>query len=276
MARLASQDESDSEPLSNPKRGCGHLQPGKTYLVGGGFSELGVLPSWVELDPHLPYREVGTEGQFTRGFQKIEGLTMQLALEEITEFVPHYPGNSEHETAIENHVIAGLYDDPDDVPEKEADRHIGRVRERGVEGGEHWGEIPTTEQTDLLMRAGTSYYPEPEDYAQETIKFGLSKAIPVTPTRDPPAVVAGLTRCWIMHPEACEGHGGGIIGFAYLSEVAFTEPEEGDLPSYIEEAEEAGKLTVREMEEPWDPDPDEEEESPDAALGDFDGDEGGE
>lgn len=286
LRSMALKQDAESEKLSNPSRGCGHLKPGKAYIIGGGFSEGGVLPSWVALDPPLPFREIGTEGQFTRGFQKIDGLTMQLALEETTEFIPHYPGDTlgkwesiedliehsvRHDTAVENHVKADVYTDTGDVPEKEADRHIDRIRLRGVEGGEHWGNIPITEQTDLLMRCGESYYPEPADYAQETINHGLSKAIPVTPTRDPPDVVPGITRCWIMHPAASEGFGGGIIGFAYLSEVAFTEPEEGGLPDYIDSLEQDGQLTVRGIEEPEPPEDVEKKGA--TALDDFDGDE---
>lgn len=282
----------EQDPLPNPTRGCGHLKPSKAYIVGGGFSPGGVLPSWVELDPYLPYREIGTEGEFTRGYQYIDGLTLQLALEGRgrpgqTRFVPHYPDElhpdhlaehdddpeaareAAHERAIKNHADAGVYANVDEIPRAESERHIDRIRHRGVEGGSHWGNIPAAEQTDLLMRAGESYYPEPDDYATEAIEHGLSKAISVTPTRDPPAIVPGITRCWILHPAACSGHGGGIIGFAYLSEVAFTTPEDGELPAYIEEAADAGKLAVRDIE----PAEGGNEEG-DAALGDFDGGEG--
>lgn len=280
----------EQDPLPNPQRGCGTLKPGKAYVIGAGFSPDGVLPSWVECRPHVPFREIGTEGEFTRSFRKIDGLTMQLALEEIAEFVPHYPdelvdGREEaHLDALENHFVPGdVYDMRETVtgangewadlspsqkediidalvPDAEVDRHMDRVRFRGVEGGRHYGEIPACGQTDLLMRAGASYYPDPEDYVSEAIRHGVSKAIPVSPNRDPPQVVPGVTRCWIMHPKACEGFGGGIIGYAYLSEVAFTEPEDGEVPDYIREAETAGKLSVRDFEAP--PEPEEDERHP--------------
>lgn len=273
MAEAELVDRRDSgDPLPNPVRGCGTLKPGKAYLVGGGFSPLGVLPTWVACDPPVPFREIGTEGEFTRSYRKIDGLTLQLALEELTEFVPHYPDEVRkgkaredlHESAAKNHVVAGVYDDIEGVPEAEVDRHIGRIRARGTEGGTHWGDIPVAESTDLLQRCGVSYYPEPEDYTEEAIRHGLSKAIPVS-KGNVPAVVGGITRCWIMHPAACAGYGGGIIGYAYLSEVAFTRPEEGEVPAYVEEAAEAGQLAVRDIEPPEEP----EEASPDATIGDF-------
>lgn len=273
---MAEAVEKDAEPLSNPARGCGHLKRGKAYLVGGGFAEDGVLPSWVECKPHVPFREIGTEGEFTRSYKKIDGLTLQLALEEITEFVAHYPNEylepvSEREElerdARENHVAKGVYKTLSAVPKTQGDRHIDRVRHRGTEDGAHWGDIPVADATDLLMRCGVSYYPEPDDYATEAIKYGLSKAIPIY-QGSVPAVVNGVTRCWIMHPAACEGYGGGIIGFAYLSEVAFTRPEEGEVPSYVEEAEAAGSLVVRDIEPPEEPE-EPAEASPDATIGDF-------
>lgn len=257
MSPELSDRRDDTEPLPNPARGCGHLERGKAYLVGAGFSEDGVLPAWVELDPPLPFREIGTEGEFTRGFQRIDGLTAQLALEETGDFVEHYPDelfDADREDLVrearENHVEAGVYNSIRRVPKTQSQRHIDRIRHRGVELAQHWGEFQHGEQTDLLMRAGESYYSTPAEYAHETTRHGLSKAISITPNRDAPTVVPGVTRCWIMHPAACEGFGGGIIGFAYLSEVAFTEPEDGEVPAYVEES---SRVTVRDIEAPAEP-----------------------
>lgn len=275
MSIQTSRDD-QTEPLPNPIRGCGTLKRGKAYFVGAGFAEGGVLPSWVEIDPHLPFREIGTEGEFTRSYQHIDGLTLQLALEEAHDFIEHYPGEERMEEdealsgAMQNHVEAGVYDEFEAVPTNQADRHIDRVRARGLEGGSHWGNIPVADQTDFLMRCGASYYPSPADYVDEAIEHGLSKAIPVS-KGNIPTVASGVTRCWVMHPKACEGYGGGIIGFAYLSEVAFTEPEDGELPDYIEQADEVGELTVRDIEDPPEEPEEEEEESPDATIGDFNG-----
>lgn len=271
-------------PLSNPARGCGHLKRGKSYIVGAGFSEEGVLPSWVELDPHLPFREIGTEGQFTRSFKRIDGLTLQLALEggddewPGVKFVEHYPNEyiapveSREQLlrdARENHVKKDVYGDLNQVPLGQTERHIDRISQQGTMGGRHWGNIPHAEQTDLLMRAGESYYPEPADFAVEATKYGLSKAIPVTPTRDPPTIAPGITRCWIMHPAACEGFGGGIIGFAYLRTVVFTEPEDGSLPDYIEDYEETGQLEVRDIEPPQEPEEEPDEDEDQTGVEDF-------
>lgn len=267
--------ESGHEPMDNPERGCGHLQHGKAYFTGGGFSEGGVLPSWVEIDPHLPFREVGTQGEFTRGFVKFDSLTLQLALHREYDFIPHYPNEDDLEDgeaeskAMRNHVDAGVYDSFDEVPTDQVQRHIDRVGHRGTEGGKHWGDIPVAGTTDYLMRAGKTYYPTPESYIGETIEHGLSKAISIR-KNNIPQVVPGITRCWVMHPKACEGYGGGIIGFAYLNEITFTLPEEGELPTYVREGHENGHLTVRDIKEPQEPNEEEaEEDTPDASISDF-------
>lgn len=241
--------------LANPKRGCGHLKRGKAYIRGAGFSPDGVLPAFVACEPAIPFKEIGTDGSFTRGFERIDGLSLQLATnDELCQYIPlTNAGRYEESDALSNMVGMGLYDDKDAIPEHEVHRHIDRVEARGPEGY-HWGDIPTASQTDLLMRAGESYYPDPEDFITECVEHGLSKAIPVTPNRKPPTIVSGITRCWVMHPNALDDgeFGGGIIGYAYLREVVFTEPEAGDLPQYIDEFTDQDLLAVRDVEAPQD------------------------
>jgi hypothetical protein len=260
---------SENDEVSNPKRGCGYLKKGKAYLRGLAGTGRGVLPSFVRCDPPIPFREVGTNGDFTRSYKEIDGLTLQLQTSgHVTEYTPVAPGGEEaYESAYPQMVEAGMYESEMAIPEAEVDRHIDRVKVHGQVSGAHWGEIDTAHQTDLLMRAGESYYPEPEDFIEEVTELGVSKAIPVSSRSGPPEVVRGVTRLWIMHPNAGgEDFGGGIIGYCYLDTPMFTEPEDESVPSYIEEMEQTGDIEVRKV-GPEDPDAgvlgSDEEEEPD-------------
>lgn len=275
--------------VSNPERGCGHLKRGKAYIRGMQTGEDGILPTFVRAVPPIPFREMGTNGEFTRGYKEFDGLTAQLALERngmpeaddlsttvgmaaatgetdgLAEFVPMYGGIGTHKMAIENMVKHGFYRDASEVPELESQRHIERIRMRGAEGEIHWGSVPSTRQADLLMRAGKSHYPEPEDFIEEAAELGISKAVPLSQNRDPPEVVSGVTRTWIVHPDTEDGWA--IIGYAYLNEIIFTEPADGKVPEYVKNLEESGKLEVVDIEDPEPDDPDlddyEEEEEDD-------------
>lgn len=247
------------ETIANPQRGCGTIERGKAYLRGLSGEGRGVLPSWVQIDPPIPFREIGTEGQFTRSFKKIDGLTLQLATSGNHHYQPTCATGSYEEHAFERMVENGLYDTRMEIPKEEVHRHIDRIEERGqmdyespaAIGDAHWGAMPVASQTDLLMRAGESYYPEPEDYAEECRKHGLSKAIPVSANREPPTVVEGITRCWVLHPAAGdEVFGGAVIGYSYLGSPVFTEPEDGSVPNYIEGYEQNGDLDVVDVAEP--------------------------
>lgn len=245
-----------ADKLSNPERGCGHLERGKAYVRGIPGSANGCLPSWVEIRPPIPYKEVGTEGSMTRGYIEWDGLTFQLTVEGVPgdddryEFIPHAAGMAYEPEAFENMVNAGLYDSVADVPRLEVNRHIDRVKARGL-SGQHFGAIDVAGQTDLLMRAGKKHYPNPVDFAEEAKEMGISKAIPVSQGREPPVCVRGITRLWIVHPEACEEEPGyGIIGYGYVDEVVYTEPADGEVPGYIDDYESAGKLRTVDIEDP--------------------------
>lgn len=264
-----------TDKLPNPQRGCGTLKRGKVYLRGLRGEGRGVLPSWVRIDPPIPFKEIGTEGSFTRSYKKIDGLSLQLATTATHDYIPKSPGGEYPDKAFDMMVEHGVYETKMEIPEREVDRHIDRIKFRSLLpgddpqsiGGHDWGRMPVAEQTDLLMRAGESYYPEPDDFAEEARDHGLSKAIPVSPTRDPPTVVAGLTRCWVMHPAAGDDDfGGAVIGYAYLGDPVFTEPEDGDVPQYVEEHEQNGRLRVMDIEEP--PEDDDEEDQQNMTLDD--------
>lgn len=242
--------------LSNPKRGCGHLKRGKAYIRGTIGSPDGVLPSFVKCDPPIPYREMGTEGGITRGYIEFDGLTSQIALESITDFVRLYPGDADDEQAVRNMIDRGLYPEPSThsvtgdghVPEREADRHVDRIRAAGTRGETHFGAVDAVRQSDVMMRAGKTHYPEPEDFIQEAVEMGISKAIPVSKRQEPPVIDPGTTRCWIIHPDTSDGWA--VIGYAYLQEVVYTEPEDGNVPEYVQEYHDAGRLDVVDIDPP--------------------------
>lgn len=252
-------EQDGDRTLPNPERGCGHLKRGKAYIRGLTFSPFGILPPWVSCDPAIPFQSIGTDGSFTRGYRRMDGLTLQLdTTGRVCDYVPQTVGGEDdyYEVAVTNMIEQGLYEMVEDVPDTEVERHIDRVMARGGPSTDDleavpWEAIDTAAQTDLLMRAGESYYPEPEDFITECQRHGLSKAIPVSPNKEPPKVVPGVTRCWIMHPNAGQmDYGGGIIGYAYIGEVAFTQPEDGEVPGYVEEYEEQGQLNVVDIEDP--------------------------
>jgi hypothetical protein len=241
--------------IANPERGCGHLKHGKAYVRGVVGSPDGVLPSFVETRPHVPYKEIGTDGEFTRGFLRFDGLQSQIAAEgKLYDLKPLYPAKATDESAKENHVKAGVYDAADKVPDLQWRRHVDRVGHRAAVFADHWGEAPSTGTSqdvhaDLLMRVGQTHYDTPHDFISEAVRLGISKAIPLSQRQQAPNVVPGQTRMWLVHPDACED-GWGVIGHAYLQEVIYTEPVDGNVPQWVQDIEAKGDLDVVELEEP--------------------------
>jgi len=70
---------------------------------------------------------------------------------------------------------------------------------------------------------------------------------------------------FLNHPETDQGWA--VIGYAYLQEIVFTEPEDGHVPQYVQEFADAGRLDVVDIE----PAPDE-DDGPNVGLDDFAGD----
>jgi hypothetical protein len=241
--------------IANPERGCGHLKHGKAYVRGVVGSPDGVLPSFVESRPYVPYKEIGTDGEFTRGFLRFDGLQTQIAAEgDLFDLKPLYPNRSTDEQAKENHVKAGVYDMADSVPDLQWRRHVDRVGHRGADGADHWGEAPSTGTSqdvhaDLLMRVGQTHYETPHDFISEAVRLGISKAIPLSQRQQAPNIVPGQTRMWLVHPDACED-GWGVIGYAYLQEVVYTEPVDGNVPQWVQDMQKRGDLDVVEIEDP--------------------------
>ena len=241
-------EEEGDDPLPNPERGCGHLKPGKAYLRGIAGTGEGTLPPFVRCDPFVPYRELPTDESFTRGYLTFDGVTTQLAIEDqLTHFTREYHGDDRDEEAVENLVKAGVYENPDDAPDLESQRHIDRIRHRNFESPDHWGEVEVATQTDLMMRVGKTHYPDPEKFIEEAVKHGVSKAVSISPNSCP-QVVTGVTRLWLVHPDTDRGWA--VIGYSYLSEIVYTKPEDDLVPDYIQEYEETGDVSVREISEP--------------------------
>lgn len=261
--------------LPNPKRGCGTLKRGTAYIRGTVGSPDGILPSFVELDPYVPYREMGTDGGFTRGFLKFDGVTAQFAFDDITDFVRRYPGDANDLGAVQNMVDAGLYDatpptgrgptDIEGIPNFEGQRHVDRIRSRGTGDEDHFGAIDVANQSDLLMRAGKTHYPDPDDFIDEAVEMGISKAIPMSQNQAPPVIESGITRCWILHPDTDQGWA--VIGYAYLQEVVYTEPADGHVPQYVQDYASSARLDVVDIE----PAPDGNDAGPNATVKDFAG-----
>jgi hypothetical protein len=248
--------------ISNPERGCGHLKRGKAYARGVIGSPDGFLPSFVKCDPPVPYREQTTDGGFTRGFLQFDGVSAQAALDDLTDFVRLYPGDADDDGARENMVERGLYAEEAEIPAFEGQRHYDRIRARGAEGDTHFGAVDAVRQSDLLMRAGKTHYPDPDDYIQEAVEHGISKAIPLGQNQEPPVIQPGGTRLWILHPDTDDGWA--VIGYGYLQEIVFTEPADGHVPNYVQEYADAGRLDVVDIE----PAPDE-DDGPNVGLDDF-------
>lgn len=251
--------------LPNPRRGCGTLKRGTAYIRGTVGSPDGILPSFVELDPYVPYREMGTDGGFTRGFLKFDGVTAQFALDDITDFVRRYPGSTEDFDATDNMVDQGLYPNLQEAPTFEGQRHVDRIRYSGTRSDDHFGAIDAAYQSDLLMRAGKTHYPDPDDFIDEAVEMGISKAIPMSQNQGPPVIEPGITRCWILHPDTDQGWA--VIGYAYLQEVVYTEPADGHVPQYVQDYASSARLDVVDIE----PAPDGNDAGPNATVKDFAG-----
>lgn len=196
-----------SRPVAqNPKRGCGHLKHGKGYIRSA--PDALDLPAFVEVDPHLPYKE----GHF-RGYRHFPGVKFEMAVMDRVEY------------------------DPRSVVKQD----FGRMY--GIADGDHIGEMDVTRAHDLIMWAGKTYY-DPDEYIAEVRDLGLSKAIPISKNQEPPTILPGWTRVWILHMEATEDGTPGLLGYAPVGEVVYTEPEDGHVPKWAQDMEAAGDLVV--------------------------------
>lgn len=218
------------ETLENEPRGCGTLKRSTGYLrsdIGG----LGVLPPFVEFSEYIPHLEYSG----FRGWKKFPGLQFELGVD-----IPTVEHNYDREKAYQMMVERGLYETTEAVPDREVDRHIDRLR--GDVEGNHVGEMAVANAHDLLLWIGKSNYPFPQDFIEETRERGLNRAIPLSKSNDPPNINPGRTRAFVIHPRAYEApqsherdYYPGIIGYAYVTRVIYTRPEDDKVPQYVQE-----------------------------------------
>lgn len=251
-------DEDGEETLNNEERGCGHLDEGKGYLrsdvpAGPG----GTLPAFVEVsnEQRIPFKE-----EHFRTWKHFPGIQFELALiEEAESLEPEGASPMEYVAAIKN---GGMH-------EGEFWEHLKRLSgsayplDAGVGGSDHYGTMRVAQSHDLIMWVGETYYPQPEDYIEETRKRGLNKAISMSTRNPPPVVNPGKTRLFLVHPkgidnypekdeeeldemgiEEDERYTPAIIGYAYITRCIYTEDADGRIPDYIERWEGAGDLDV--------------------------------
>ncbi|TQQ81884.1 hypothetical protein [Halonotius roseus] len=79
--------------------------------------------------------------------------------------------------------------------------HVDRM-EADRPTGETAGEMVAFHSQDLLLSVGKTYYPNVDEFIEETKQHGVSKAISVTSGNAPPAVNPGRTRLFLIHPNA--------------------------------------------------------------------------
>lgn len=217
------------ETIDNAPRGCGTLKRSTAYLrsdIGG----LGALPPFVEFSTYIPHLEFSG----FRGWKKFPGIQFELGIDVST--IEH---DYDREMAYQLMVDQGVYESVDDIPEREIDRHIDRLR--GDADGDHVGEMALANAHDLLMWIGKSNYPYPRDFIQETAERGLNRAIPLSKSNDPPDIKSGRTRVFTIHPRAFEApdeheedYYPGIIGYAYVTRVVYTRPADDTIPGYVQ------------------------------------------
>jgi len=237
----------ERETVRNEERGCGFLKHSKAYLRSPPRSADGVLPSFVEFDPAVPYLE---RSKF-RGYEYFPGVEFELATTGPSN-VPETVGEWIRPSGVEDDVgdeetdeLRGVLDGISDEggfstdPPGEIWRHIARTT-GDAHGLEHAGEVPQFQTRDLFMLVGKSYYDTPEEFVEEVREQGLSKAIPVSESQEPPRIEPGRTRLFLVHPNAVyyeetEERKPGIIGYVYLHRTIYTEDEKGRFPAWAQE-----------------------------------------
>jgi len=238
--------DDERETVRNKERGCGFLKPGKAYLRSPAQSADGVLSPFVEFDPYIPYLE---RSKF-RGYEYFPGTEFELAVTNADDVprlfgewvTPNPDEERQTETTVhrlfQNLPVSGHGLTSTDPP-GEIWRHISRVLGYG-ETHEHAGTVPQFQTRDLFMHVGKSYYETPDEFIEEVYEQGLSKAIPVTESQEPPRIEKGLTRLYLVHPRAVyyeesDSYKPGIIGYVYLSRTIYTEDEKGRFPAWAED-----------------------------------------
>lgn len=229
------------ETVENKERGCGHLKHGKAYLRSAPAGGSGHLPAFVRFDPPVPY----LERKKFRGYEFFPGVPFELSvtggvgLFEGTGYDPDPEEPPELRSPEEvrsdmPHGVPSTEGLTETDPAGEVHRHIKRLTLTGPEG-EHAGDIPAFRSHDLYQHIGASYYPTPEEFIEEVEEQGLSKAIPVSSSQEPPRINPGRTRLFLVHPEGVDEDTAGVIGYVYLHRTIYTEDKSGRFPAWAKE-----------------------------------------
>lgn len=232
--------------LANPLRGCGHLKEDAMYLR----SELdpdGFLPAFVRFTPPVMWLD-----QHFRGWKAFQGIQWQWA------FRPLETVEGDHHALMRNWE-RWCFDGerPDDVPDPvdrgphdEFMRHLSRLEwDHLVQGplvNQDLGHHTVAWAPDLIMWVGGSYYPGPEAFIQEVMRYGLNKRLAMT---KPPTVVPGITRLFLGHLE-CPMIGmdrlhPALFGYSYITQaVVYTVPEQRKrIPKWLTDEIDLGRVT---------------------------------
>lgn len=254
-------NDDERETIRNEERGCGFLKHGKAYVRSPPRGKGGVMPPFVKFDPPIPYLE---RSKF-RGYEYFPGISFELSvtgavdvptshaematplgnedprLDEIEGGVP--PEFTEENEFLQETVRLSSTELGEGSesgitstdPPGEIWRHIARMT--GTADGDHAGDVTAFASHDLYMHVGASYYETPEEFITEVEEQGLSKAIPVSQSQEPPRINPGRTRLFLVHPNATgeENDKAGVIGYVYLHRTVYTEDEEGRFPAWAKE-----------------------------------------
>lgn len=251
----SSVNEEGEEVIENEERGCGHLNKGKGYVRADGVPG-GSLPrmSVIDENQRIPFKE-----DHFRTWKTFPGLEFELSLvRQAADLDPEESSAMEYVSALSNSNVI--------EPEGEVWRHIKRLSgDAPLSEGDHFGIMPAAKAQDLVMWVGETYYPEPEDYIEETQERGLNKAISVSKRNPPPEINPGRTRLWLIHPkgidnasdlpeEKAEGmeengdrYTAAIIGYCYLTRCIYTRDADGMVPEYVETLDAVDKVDVVEV-----------------------------
>lgn len=199
--------------LDNPKRGCGHLKPNAMYLRADTHPD-GTLPAFVSMVPAQPFAE-----RHYRGWRPFQGLAFCMA-----GAGPRW----RTEPALDEdtlHARIAATRLPDDV-----------------------GHADLAWATDLLMWVGGDFYPTPQSFAEEARLHGVNKRIPSV--GEPPLVVPGITRLFLVHPSAAGAPG--VFGYTYLTRVVYTTGP-APTPKWVHDLAARGRVDVCQVGPEYDP-----------------------
>jgi len=229
------------QTLANGKRGCGHLKKGAIYLHSD-ISERGDLPPIVLFEPMIPWPE-----EHFRGWKAINGEQF-ISLMQPSSRLPWAP-------LVNAQYLDELRADPDGTEE---DRYT--IRLSGSLGTAMRDEakastrplVEALETFDLLMWVGESYYPTPQHFIDEVLAQGLNKRLSL---RQPPRILSGYTRLFLAHkagtvrrPDGTEETGPVIFGYAYVTDVFYTMPDDKRMvPTAVEDWCHTGLLEMVEV-----------------------------